>query len=435
MIERNGDHAESAIASEEDHTHYHGADKAEEHLSVGDALKMFLGTIRVTGKKTVGTMESLSRIASEDVKSPTNLPRIARSTRDGYALCVSANEITTFKLVGEVRIGVIPKLELKEGEAARVATGSYLPRGANAVAMVEYAKVSDDEIDITKRAIVGENILKEGEDIAEGETLISRGTKISSQHVALFSMLGISRVKVFRRPTIAFFSTGDELEELAKTKTSSKESPKIFDSNRPFLASQISELGCKPVDLGIARDNFDQIKKKILRGLKYDALFLSAGSSVGRRDYVSDAVSSIKGLKLIVHGVAMRPSSPTGLAVYKEKPVVLLPGFPTSAIVSFYVFGRPAILKLSGSTSLDPPRIRAKLLNSYNGKPGLTHYVRLRVFRREGEENYSAEIAKPSEAQYSSWLKSANAIAVLPEERTSVSAGEEVSAFLIGDLD
>ena len=141
---------------------------------------------------------------------------------------------------------------------------------------------------------------------------------------------------------------------------SKKNSTGIYDANRPFIASMISELGAVPVDLGIAKDNFGVIKAKMLKGLRYDALILSAGSSVGERDYVARAADSIQGVRILVHGVAMRPSSPTGIASYKGKPILLLPGFPTSAIISFFVFANPAILRLSGCTNVEQPHDQGK---------------------------------------------------------------------------
>ena len=249
-----------------------------------------------------------------------------------------------FKIIGEVRIGDIPKNSLKGDEAVRISTGAYIPRGANAVVMIEYTEVEKQILNITKPVKIGENILLPGQDLRKGMTLLSAGTRLRPQHIALLSMLGIDRIPVFVKPQIAFFSTGDELvnlgsdqvEKLVKTSR-----VHIFDSNRPFLESMIGELGGIPVDLGIARDTLVQVRAKMIEGFKSDALFISAGSSVGDRDYVTKAAESIKDVKILVHGVAMRPSSPTGLAIREGKPLILLPGFPTSAIVSFLVFGRP----------------------------------------------------------------------------------------------
>lgn len=438
---------------DEDHTHYHGVDKAEEHPSVDSALEKFLATLVPTKPETINLAESNGRVLFSDIRSPDNLPRLARSTRDGYAinysLHASGEEQSKFRIVGDIRIGSKPDLNLREGEAARVATGSTLPHGTNAVVMIEYATVEEEKDGVavvsSSRAIkVGENILKPGEDVRRDELLFQKGSRLNPQGVAILSMFGIKSVRVYSKPRVAILSTGDELvdssssslqKKQGRSKTKS-ESTKIFDATRPFLKAALTNLGASVVDLRIARDDYSEIREKLRTGLKYDGLFLSAGSSVGERDYATRAAASIPGLNMLVHGVAMRPSSPTGLASFRGKPVIFLPGFPTSAIVSFFVFGRPAIQRLSGSSEdIRPPLIRAVLDEgeSYSGKKGLTHYVRVRVYSRKGI--YVARISKPSEAQYSGWLACSNGIAVIDEsQEPELKPGDELNIFLIGQI-
>ncbi|MGH2638073.1 MAG: molybdopterin molybdotransferase MoeA, partial [Rhabdochlamydiaceae bacterium] len=361
---------------EEDHLHYRGVDKAEEHISVERALKILLDSITPVKKaETLAVLSANNRVLFRDVKSPSDLPKRARSTRDGYAVNADRRVLkNSFKIVGGVGIGILPKMSLKPGEAVRIATGSYTPSGSNAVVMVEYVKVDGNTLRVDREIKDNENILQPGEDFGRGQIILSRGARIRPQHVALFSMLGIGSVRVFSKPRIAFFSTGDELTDVKRAPRDSKKI-QIFDANRPFIASMISELGGLPVDLGIARDNFDQIKAKMLAGLdRCDALILSAGSSVGEKDYVLRAANSITKVKILVHGVAMRPSSPTGLASFNGKLFILLPGFPTSAIVAFLVFARPAILKKSGSASTEPSMIKVELADEYNARKGITHF-------------------------------------------------------------
>ncbi|MHB1867387.1 MAG: molybdopterin molybdotransferase MoeA [Nitrososphaerales archaeon] len=415
-----------------DHVHYHGVDKAEAHPTVSEALKTLLESIVPVKPETVGLLKANNRVLFGDVKSPIDLPRRARSTRDGFAVNIP-HEVEagqSFKIISDVRIGTIPKLFVKPYEAARVATGSNIPSGANAVLMVEYGEVQGKTLLASKAIKMKENLLAQGEDIAKNQPLLSGGTRFRAQHIALFSMLGIESVRVFSKPKIAFFSTGDELVDLEKSKTKQK-STGIYDANRPFIAAMISELGAIPVDLGIAKDNFGVIKTKMLKGLRCDALILSAGSSVGERDYVARAANSIHGVRILVHGVAMRPSSPTGIASYKGKPIILLPGFPTSAIISFFVFANPAILRLSGCTNVEQPMIRAKLVEEYDGKPGLAHFVRVKVSKENSV--YKAKIARPTEAQYSRWLQSANGIAVIDEKGVG-RPDEIVDVFLIAEV-
>ncbi|MDH2901966.1 MAG: molybdopterin molybdotransferase MoeA [archaeon] len=423
-------------SEEEDHIHYHGVDKAQQHISVKDALDRFLSEISPMRSEIVKLSNSLGRVSSVDIKSRLNIPRYDRSTRDGYAIKVINDLLTPgskFRIIGEVRIGRKVKRSVNGGEAVQVATGSFLPFGANAVVMKEYAEVEENgsALVIKKEVRAGDNILHAGEDIEKGSAVLLRGTTIHPHHIALLALIGAKRIQVFRRPRVAFFSTGDELVDINTSTRNPGE--KTLDINRPFIESMTRELGALPIDLGIAKDDFQTIRKKIKKGLSFDALILSAGSSVGERDFVARAAESIKGVKTLVHGVAMRPSSPTGLALYKGKPFIMLPGFPTSMIVSFFVFARAAIMKLSGSPAIFPHSIKARLESDFEGREGITHFLRLRVeVRADGK--YFAKIVKPTEAQYSSWLKEANGIGVLDQSKSSLKVGDILNVYLIGDV-
>ena len=460
---------------EEGHVHYHGVDKAEEHIKVDLALGKLLAEIAPVRPETISLDGAWNRVLFHDITSHSYVPKMARSTRDGFAVRLPktrAAEMTKtspleFSIVGEVRIGTIPEISLKKDwEAAIVATGSYVPEGTSAVVMKEYAiRLGANMLSVGRTIRERENILPPGADIERGDTLLRAGTRLHPTHIALLSMLGVWKVKVYRRPRVAFFSTGDELLDLGQsTRENSKRGDKdprkenkdsgarIFDSTRPFVRSALEELGVEPCDLGIARDNFTEIKAKMLNGLQaYDALFLSAGSSVGERDYVGRAADAIRGVRMLVHGVAMRPSSPTGLAVYHGKPFILLPGFPTSAIVSFFVFGLAAIGKLSGlalhaeehagslveTLGLVHPVTYATLLDEYHTqKAGITHFLRVHVSRerkvKNGRTRFIAQIVKPTEAYYSRWLSEANGIAVIEGGRYSTKGEKEVPVLLFG---
>lgn len=420
-----------ATAGEDAHLHYHGVDRAQEHVSVRSALDIFLKRISPVATEIVGFQKSLDRVLSEDVRARFDVPLRDRAARDGYALNINAPVPpgSEFEIVGEVQIGVKPGVSIDEAkEAIRVATGSFLPAGSNAVVMKEYAAVEGTSLMVTREVRAGENMVRRGEDIEGRSIVLLRGTRIMPHHIALLAMVGSSRVKVFRRPRVAFLSTGDELSDAAGPTRGMK----IIDVNRPFMESMVGQLGAVPVDLGIARDDYDAIRRKIIRGLTFDVLILSAGSSVGERDYAAKAAESVRGLEILAHGVAMRPSSPTGLAIYRGRPFVMLPGFPTSMIVSFLVFCRPAILRRGGSTKTSLPMVKASLLGGYQGRAGLTQFLRLSVSEKDG--SYFARVVRPTEAQYSSWLKDANGIGVLDPTVGEVKDGDSISVFLIGDL-
>ena len=412
----------------EEHVHYHGVDKAEEHIKVDQAIEMILRHVSSVGSETLDLSKALERVLFKDIISGENIPELARSTRDGFAVRMpSEDSPRVFRIVGEVRIGVIPKgIPLRKGEAVRIATGSYVPRGTDAVVMKEYAKVEGSTLSVDRPLKSDENILRPGEDILKGTVLLKRGTRLKPQHMALLSILGVERVSVFRKPRIAFFSTGDELVD---SKSSKKQG--IYDATRPFIGSMLSQLLTEPCDLGIASDNLREIRSKMYHGLiSFDGLILSAGSSVGDRDYVAQAADSINGVKILVHGVAMRPSSPTGLALYRgRKPFILLPGFPTSAIVSFFVFALPIISKLSGQSGRVLSSVRAEIADDYQGKLGIKHFLRVRV-----SEDLKAHIVKPTEAYFSRWIAEANGIAIVDENRGPLKKGDEVEVLMIGNF-
>jgi molybdopterin molybdotransferase len=431
---------------EDDHLHYHGVDKAEKHISVQNALDIFLREITPPKKSEfVDFSKSLGRVISADIKSKFDIPRYNRSSRDGFAIKIESKDGekpagSKFRIIGDVPIGKRPKISIKNGdEAVRVATGSFTPIGSNAVVMKEYCDVQENQsiLVIEKAARVSDNILLAGEDIQKGTTVLFEGKKIYPQHIALMAMVGIRKPQVYRKPKVAFFSTGDELIDASSVRRKGKgnhSGEKTSDVNRPFIESMLKELGAIPVDLGIAKDDFASIKKKILKGLSFDALILSAGSSVGEKDYASKAAESINGMKSLVHGVAMRPSSPTALATYRGKPFIMLPGFPTSMIVSFFVFARPAILKIAGSKSISPVKIRARLEDdNFQGREGITNFPRVRIEEGRNSE-YLAKVVKPTEAQFSSWLKEANGIGVVGPTKSSLQKGESLEVFLIGDV-
>jgi molybdopterin molybdotransferase len=422
---------EADSEDEHDHLHYHGVDKAERHIRVDEALATLLMRIRPVRPEFAATSDCLYRVLYGDIKLRTDIPPRARSTRDGYALNIS-EESRTFDVIGDVRIGRSPNIKLKPGQAARVATGSFLPSGANSVAMIEYVNEKVGRIELQRESHIGENILGKGDDLRSGLTILKKGTRLYPHHIALIAESGMKRLRVFRKPSVAFFSTGDELFDPLSGK---KRKDGIPDINRPFIASMLREQNVTPKDLGIVRDSFQEIKRKIEQGLKTsDALIISAGSSVGERDYALKAARDIPGVELLVHGVAMRPSSPTGLAIYRGKPFILLPGFPTSAFVSFFVFARAAIQELSGDEAggLLEPRIRARMLDAYDGRRGIRHFLRVGVSKDNGE--YVATIAKPTDAYYTSWLGRANGIAILGEDNSSIAPGDYAEIFLIGDV-
>lgn len=298
--------------------------------------------------------EGLGRILSRDIPAPEPLPPFSRSTMDGYAVRArdtfgcSDSEPALVKIAGEISMGQSGlDLSLAEGRAAAIWTGGELPHNSDAVVMVEFTNQLDAEtIEIFRPVAPGENIIRQGEDFAQGQVVLSKGSKLRPQDLGVLSGLGISQVPVFRQPVVAIISTGDELlapdEPLAPGK--------IRDINSTTLAALVQESGAIPVSLGIVGDNFDRMLAECRRALDIpaDVVLLSGGSSVGRRDFTLRVIEKIEDAELLAHGVSIRPGKPTILARKGNVALYGLPGHVGSAIVVFYQFVRPLLHKLSG---------------------------------------------------------------------------------------
>jgi molybdopterin molybdotransferase len=247
----------------------------------------------------------------------------------------------------------------------------------------------------------------------------------------LAAALGFANVRVFEKPRIAILATGDELAELGGPLLQDQ----IFDTNRLVLSALCTELGAETLDLGIARDNVEEISEKLISGLeKSNAVITSGGTSVGGLDLVPECVNRIGKPGVIVHGVAMRPGMPTALAVVKKKPIIILPGNPAAAMLGFEVFGRPLLSKMLGMKKDDSrPLLKARIARRITTTLGRKNLVRVRVFQKNGEF-----IAEPISARGSgliSTMTKANGYAIVPENLEGLEEGDIVLVRIFDNLE
>jgi molybdopterin molybdotransferase len=405
---------------------------------VDDALRILLKAVgeRAMRVERVNVQDCLGRVLGEDIVVDRFIPPVDRSVMDGYAVrsedvkTASQDNPVTLQIVGESRLGEACRAIVRRGEAVAVATGSMMPSGADAVVIVETtATLPDHRVAVQAGAISGQNISKKGEDVSPGTVVLKRGHRLRSQDVGILVALGLSRVRVAKRPKVAIISTGNEVVD----SQGKADVAKIVDLNRPILSAMTQESGGVPVDLGIARDREEEILRVLRKGLaSCDIVLVSAGSSVGRRDIVPKCINMIGKPGMLVHGLAMRPSLPTGLAVVKGKPILSLPGFPVSAILAFRVFGRPLIARLMGAKETLEPVVKAVLKERISGPPGYRAFFRV-MLRRTSE----GLIAEPLGSQRSSILMSivaANGIVTIPEQIGGYDAGRVVDVTVIGEI-
>ena len=404
-------------------------------VRVDEAILRFFSAIifEKPGVESVPTLEALDRILGEDVISHVDVPPFYKSAVDGYGVHAedtfgaSRTNPSTLTLIGEIDAGDRPDLEVERGEAAKIATGAAMPKGADAAVMLEYTKtISPRRIEIWTSVTPGENVTRKGEDVHTGEIVLKKGVRIRPQDVGILVMLGKTVVNVVKKPRVSVFSTGDELVE----REEEAEEGKTIDVNRPILLSMIREAGAIDLDRGIVKDRFEDIRRKIEESLaEADAAVVTGGTSVGARDLVPEVVNSIGRPGMLVHGVSMRPGMPTGLGVVNGKPVISLPGNPVAAMIAFEVFVKPLISRLTGAQEELPPKIKGRLTRRIASVQGFRTFNRVLV-RRLGDQ-VSVEPIRLTGSGILTSMTKANGILVIPEDVEGYEAGEEVEVSLL----
>ena len=399
-------------------------------ISVETALQMFLGTVWIKPKETSSPLHlALNRVLAEQIVARTDLPRTNRSAVDGFAVNADTTVQATQKRPKIFKL--VHKDVINENQAKQVWTGNSVPSGTNAVVMLENAKLDGDQIAVFGPVTRWENVSRKGEDIRKGQVAVKAGTRLKPQQLGLIAAFGIVEVEVFRRPRIAILVTGNELAELGgKLKRE-----QVFDTNRTVLCALCSELGAQTLDLGIAKDDAEEISKKLMLGLKKaDGVITSGGTSVGGLDLVPETVNKVGKPGVIVHGVAMRPGMPTALAVVKDKPIIILPGNPVAAMLSFEVFARPLVSRMLGLDQAESrPILRARIARRIATTLGRKNLVRVHVFKKD--DDFFAEPISARGSGLISTMTRANGYAVVPENVEGLEEGDIVFVHMFDDLE
>jgi putative molybdopterin biosynthesis protein len=305
------------------------------------------------GAEVVALDDALGRTLAADVRAGVDVPSFDRSNLDGFAIRAedsygaSEQEPVRLRLNPEtIPTGVHPQLEVKPGTATSIATGGMLPRGADAIMAVEHTDLEDDgQMVVVRRSQVpGGAVAYAGTDMGRGETMLFAGTRLTSRETGVLAAIGEQRVEVVRRPRVAILSTGDEIiapgEEMRPGL--------VYDSNGRILVDAVRELGGEPRFMGVFRDEEGALRDATLRALEEaDLVLLSGGTSKGEGDLNYRVVERLEP-GIVVHGVALKPGKPICLAAHGRRPVVILPGFPTSAVFTFHEFVGPVLRRLAG---------------------------------------------------------------------------------------
>ena len=322
--------------------------------------------------------EALGRVLSQDVRAEVDVPGFDRSNMDGFAVRASdtygasEEKPVTLALNEEtIPTSVDPQQEVLPGTASTIATGGMLPRGADAVVPVENTDIVDGALVVRRPIVPGGSVSFAGTDIGRGETVLFSGTRLTSRETGVLAAIGASEVGVWRRPRVAILSTGDEVVQPGEPMRPGL----VFDSNGRILADAVRELGGEPWFLGAFPDDEEAVRTGVERALaEADIVLLSGGTSKGEGDLNSRVVGALEP-GILVHGVALKPGKPICLAASGRRPVVILPGFPTSAIFTFHEFVAPVIRELAGLGQTRRETVRARLALRTNSERGRLEYL------------------------------------------------------------
>lgn len=392
---------------------------------------------------------ALGRVLASDVAAPVDVPGFDRSNVDGYAVASpdtfgAADETPRrLRLLGELLApGVAPRTPLGPGTAVAIATGGVIPRGADAVVMVEYTEVEGDSLQVHRPATPGANITFAGTDMGQGETVLWRGEVLTSRETGVLAALGLATVDVVRRPRVAILSTGEELVAPGGQLRTGQ----VFDSNATVLADAVRELGGEPVPLGIVPDDEAALEAALRRGLAEDAILLSGGTSKGAGDLSYRVVDRLGPPGIVAHGVALKPGKPLCLAAVHQPgrrpvPVVVLPGFPTSAVFTFHEFVAPVLRRFAGRSEDARTPVQARLPLRINSERGRTEYLLVGlVADAAATDPASGPAATALWTAYPMGKGSgsvtafgrADGFVVIPRQQEYLDAGELVTVFTLG---
>lgn len=398
-----------------------------EHLTVTAAQQCVLESIKLPGTESVRLEESLGRVLAEDVRANRDQPPYDVSAMDGFALRSAdvATAPAVLAIIEDIKAGDMPDKTVQAGQCARIMTGAPVPQGADAVIRVEDTQaVSDAQVKINVSVRSGNDVRPRGEGMQNGAVVLAAGTEITPGAVGMLAMVKRANVQVYRQPTVAILSTGDELEGL----NDPFDANKIPDANSYALMAQVQALGIQPELLGIARDEPAHLKAMLQRGLQYDVLLVSGGTSVGVHDYVRPTLEAL-GVQMKFWRVEMKPGHPMAFGVAPLTWVFGLPGNPVSSMVCFEEFVVPALRRMSGCTRVHRRTITASLTHDVKHKHSRTEFVRVTLSRDEG--GYTATSTGAQGSGILASMSRAEGLMVVPAQSKGMAAGDQVTVQLL----
>lgn len=400
-------------------------------ISIGEALEILLKNVPARKTERVSFKQSPGRVLAEDITATSDIPPFNRATMDGFAVRAADTRNAPVDLIlgGEARAGGGIPESLKPNEAIAIMTGAPVPDGADAVQIVEVCPVSPCESKVTIMEPVesGDNIAPRGREAMSGDVIIKAGRVVGPPEIALLATFGYTEVSVYVNPTVAILATGDELVEFSETPRPDQ----IRNSNTYCLSAQLRFLGIAADCIGIARDERNDLRKKIQAGLERDVLIITGGVSMGEYDFVRDVFKEL-GVEILFSKVAIKPGKPTVFARKENKLIFGLPGNPLSSMITFECFVRPVLGRMCGMNQPELHRAHGTLVEDVRQTPGRTAFLPARI-----EWTSNGWSVRPISWKNSADMvgfSGANATIIFPGESSLLSRGETVEIMILPDF-
>jgi molybdopterin molybdotransferase len=399
-------------------------------ISADEALNVVLENVSPLGIERVAILDALGRVLATEIRSPRDIPGFDNSAMDGFAVrtadIASASEAHPVRLtvIETVAAGKLPTRRLGPGQAARTMTGAPIADGADAIIPVERTRGSGEVIEFVAPADSRTFIRPRGEDIRGGELAMSPGKVLGPADLGMLASLNRAMPDVYRRPRVAIIATGDELVDIDQVPTGAQ----VVNSSAYALAGAVREAGSDAAILRVARDRPEEIRERLDEAAAFDAILTTGGVSVGQFDHVKVVLDEL-GMRTLFHGVAQRPGRPLKFGTLGNRPVFGLPGNPVSTLLCFYLYARPALLRMGGRRRVGLPRIEVRCAADIKVAKDMTEFVRVRLERRDG-----AMFATPTGSQGSGILSSvsrADGLLIGPAAETVLRAGAQATVLLL----
>ncbi len=405
--------------------------EVSEYVSVNRAVGDALARLSPPKEEKVRARKAFGRVSAADVFCPSDVPPYATSHMDGFAIRAkdstgaSGARPAMFEVVGTLEVGERKKRRVSEGEAVRVATGSFLPEGADSVVQVEETRVRAGRMSIRHPVSAGSFVFAAGGNVRKGRVVLREGASIKAQDVGQLITLGIQEVRVYRRPRVSILATGNEL-----TNSPHASARKIKNSHATVFLLMARTLGCEVVDLGIAPDKVGVVLSKLRRGIGTAELVMTTGgTSVGRLDLADKVIRRLKP-QVLHHGIRMDRGRVAGLAVVGGKGIIMMPGPIQGAMNAFFLLGLPMIKKLSGRDELGTSVV-ARLTRRWEARRRFPTFTKVVYLKVHSTKKGAAAEPLLAETESMSLLTDSNAYMVVPEEVRTLEAGHEVEARLL----